>query len=103
MTLDTRSSARPGGVWLADRVGAVSALVAVARGAAALVTSDAASPTAIEIARTAKLPLITDVSGLFGWVRPGDLLAVDGGTGTVLVHPAPTEIERLRRERTTAE
>jgi hypothetical protein len=27
------------------------------------------------------------------------LLAVDGESGTVLVHPAPTEIERLRRER----
>jgi hypothetical protein len=37
------------------------------------------------------------VSGLFGWVRPGDLLAVDGDGGTVLVHPAPTDIERLRR------
>jgi phosphotransferase system enzyme I (PtsI) len=103
MTLDTRSSARPGTVWLADRVGAVAALVAVARGAAALVASDTASPTAIAIARAAKLPFVTGVSGLFGWARPGDLLAVDGGTGAVLVHPAPTEIERLRRERSEAE
>jgi len=100
MTLDTRSSARPGAVWLADRVGAVTTLVAVARGAAALVASDTASPAAIAIARNARLPLVAGVSGLFGWARPGDLLAVDGGSGTVLVHPAPTEIERLRRERT---
>ena len=99
MTLDARTSARPGSVWLADRAGAIVTLVAVARGASALVTSDAVSSTAIAIARAAKLPLVSDVSGLFGWARAGDLLAVDGGTGTVLVSPAPTEIERLRRER----
>ena len=100
MTLDARSSARPGSVWLADRVGAIATVVAVARGASALVASDAVSPAAIAIAAAAKLPLVGGVPGLFGWARPGDLLAVDGGSGTVLVHPAPTEIERLRRERT---
>jgi phosphotransferase system enzyme I (PtsP) len=100
MTLDARSSARPGGVWIADRFGGIAALVAVARGAGALVASDSATPAAIAIASAAKLPLVTGVSGLFGWARPGDLLAVDGASGVVLVHPAPTEIERLRRERT---
>jgi phosphotransferase system enzyme I (PtsP) len=99
MTADARSSARTGSVWIADRVGAVMAVAAVARGASALVTADAATPTAIAIARAARLPLVTGVPGLFGWARAGDLLAVDGETGTVLVHPAPTEIERLRRER----
>lgn len=99
MTLDARTSARPGAVWLADRIGAVAALVAVARGASALVASDTASTTAAAIARAAELPLVTGVPGVFGWVRPGDLLAVDGGNGIVLVHPAPTEIERLRSAR----
>ncbi len=99
MTLDARSSARPGAVWLADRIGAVATLVAVARGASALVASDTVSDTAAAIARAAGLPLVAGVSGVVGWVRPGDLLAVDGGTGVVLVHPAPTEIERLRRAR----
>jgi phosphotransferase system, enzyme I, PtsP len=99
MTADTRGSTRPGAVWLADRVGAVIVIAAVARGAAALVASDAASATAIAIARAAGLPLVTGVTGVFGWTRPGDLLAVDAGTGTVLVQPAPSEIERLRRAR----
>jgi phosphotransferase system enzyme I (PtsP) len=99
MTADPRPSARPGAIWIADRAGAVMTLTAVARGAAAIVTCDAATATAIAIARAARLPLVTGVSGLFGWARPGDLLAVDGTTGIVLVHPAPTEIERLRRER----
>jgi len=91
------SAIKPGAVWLADRVGAFVVIAAVARGASALVASDAASDTAIAIAAAAKLPLVTEVAGIFGWTRPGDLLAVDGTSGTVLVHPAPTEIERLRR------
>lgn len=97
---DPRSSARTGAVWLADRIGAFVAVAAVARGAAALVASDVASPIAIAIARAAKLPLVDGVAGLFGWARAGDLLAVDGSDGSVLVHPAPAEIERLRRART---
>jgi phosphotransferase system, enzyme I, PtsP len=103
MTADARTSAKTGAVWIADRVGAVMMLAAVARGASAVVTADAATPVAIEIAQATRLPLVTAVSGVFGWVRTGDLLAVDGELGTVLVHPAPTEIERLRRERLRVE
>jgi phosphohistidine swiveling domain-containing protein len=99
LTADPRTSARPGAVWIADRAGAVITIAAIARGAAAIVTSDRVTPTALAIASAAKLPVISGVAGLFGWVRAGDLLAVDGESGTVLVHPAPTEIERLRRER----
>ena len=99
LTADARTSVRPGGIWIADRVGAVMTIAAIARGAAALVASDRVTPTALAIAAAAKLPVVSGVAGLFGWVRTGDLLAVDGESGTVLVHPAPTEIERLRRER----
>jgi signal transduction protein with GAF and PtsI domain len=92
-------SMRPGHVWIADRIHAFVAIAAVARGAAALVASDACSLDAIAIARAAGLPVVSDVPGLFGWARPNDLLAVDGESGEVLVSPAPTEIERLRRAR----
>ncbi len=92
-------SLRPGSIWIADRIDAFIAIAAVARGASALVASDVVSPAAIAVARAAGLPVVSDVPGLFGWVRPGDLLAVDGDTGVVLVHPAPTDIERLRRAR----
>jgi phosphotransferase system enzyme I (PtsP) len=95
---DTRTL-RPGAIWIADRIGAFVAIAAAARGAAALVAGDAVSPAAIAIARAAELPTVSDVPGLFGWARPDDLLAVDGDTGTVLVHPAPAEIERLRHAR----
>jgi phosphotransferase system, enzyme I, PtsP len=90
----------PGRIWIADHIGAFVAVAAVARGASALVASSSASPAAIAVAAGAHVPLVTEVSGLFGWVRPNDLLAVDGDSGTVLVHPAAPEIERLRRERT---
>ncbi|HEU4730339.1 MAG TPA: GAF domain-containing protein [Kofleriaceae bacterium] len=90
-------SLRPGAIWIADRVGAFIAIAAVARGASALVAGDQVSPAAIAIARAARLPTVSDVSGLFSWARPDDLLAVDGDAGIVLVHPAPTDIERVRR------
>lgn len=97
--LGEATALRPGAIWIADRITAVVAIVAVARGASAIVAADAISPCAIAIARNARLPAISDVAGLFGWVRPGDLLAVDGDHGTVLVHPAQTDIERLRHAR----
>jgi phosphotransferase system enzyme I (PtsP) len=90
---------RPGAVWIGDRLNTFAAITAVARGAAALVASDLIAPAAIAIARAAQLPVVSDVAGLFGWARPGDLLAVDGDRGAVLVHPSPTDIERLRRAR----
>ena len=90
-------SLRPGAIWIADRIGAFIAIAAVARGASAVIASDAVSPAAIAIARTGGLTCVSDVAGLFGWARPGDLLAVDGDAGAVLVHPAPADIERLRR------
>lgn len=92
-------SLRPGAIWIADRIGAFVAIAAVARGATALVASDAVSPAAIAIARAAGLTTISDVSGLFGWARPDDLLAVDGDAGSVLVHPAQADIERVRHAR----
>jgi len=90
---------RPGAVWIADRIGAFVAIAAIARGASALVASDAIAPAAIAIARATGLPAVADVAGLFGWARPGDLLAADGDHGTVLVHPSPSDIERLRHAR----
>ena len=93
------ASLRPGAVWIADRVGPFTAIAAVARGASALVACGAIDPIAIAIARAASLPMVSDVTGLFGWARPGDLLAVDGDAGVVLVHPAQAEIERLRASR----
>ena len=97
VTADARSPVRPGAVWVADRIGGFVATVAIARGANALVAADAITPAALELARAARIPVVSNVPGLFGWVRSGDLVAVDGDTGVVLVQPAPDEIERMRR------
>ena len=93
------ASLRPGAVWIADQVGAFVAIAAVARGASAVVACGAIDPVAILIAREAHLPMVSEIAGLFGWARPGDLLAVDGDAGIVLVHPSQAEIERLRASR----
>jgi phosphotransferase system, enzyme I, PtsP len=98
--VDPASPLRPGAAWIGDRIGAFVALVAVGRGAAALVAGGGeVSPAAIAIARGARMPLVTDAQGIFGWARPGDLLAVDGERGEVLVNPAAADIERVRRLR----
>ena len=102
VTADTRAQIRPGAIWIADRIGAFVALAAAARGAGALIACSSATPAALAIAAAARLAIVTEVAGLFSWARPGDLLAADGATGTVLVHPAPSDIERLRRERERA-
>ncbi len=93
------ASLRPGAVWIADQVGAFVAIAAVARGAAAIAACGAIDPIAVEIALAAHVPLVSGLVGLFGWARPGDLLAVDGEAGVVLVHPAQAEIERMRASR----
>jgi phosphotransferase system, enzyme I, PtsP len=98
--LDPAAPLRAGAVWIAARLGAFVALAAVGRGAAALVAAGPEiSPAALAIARAARLPLVSDAHGIFGWARPGDLLAVDADAGSVLVNPAAADIERVRRAR----
>ena len=100
LATDGASPLRPGGVWIADRIGTFVAIAAVGRGAAALVAaSSEVTPAAAALARAARLPLVADVHGVFGWARPGDLIAVDADHGEVLVNPAPADIERVRRRR----
>jgi len=97
---DGQPPLRPGAVWMGHGVGTFVALIAAARGAAALVcASDDVTPAAITIARAAGLPLVSAVNGLFGWARPGDLVAVDGDTGVVVINPPSAEVEKLRHER----
>lgn len=90
----------PGGVWVGDRVGAFVALCAVARGAAALV-SDSLVPEGpgVAIARAAGIPVLSQVDGLYAWVRPGDLCVVDADAGVLRVNPAASSVESFRRER----
>jgi signal transduction protein with GAF and PtsI domain len=90
----------PGGVWLGERVGAFVALCAVARGAAAIVC-DGVAPDGpgMAIARAGGVPVLTQVEGLYAWVRPGDLVVVDADAGVLRVNPAASSVESFRKNR----
>jgi signal transduction protein with GAF and PtsI domain len=90
----------PGAIWVGERVGAFVALCAVARGAAALV-SDSIVPDGpgVAIARAGGVPVLSQVDGLYAWVRPGDLCVVDADSGVLRVNPAASSVESFRRER----
>ena len=48
------------------------------------------------MARAAAIPVVSDVAGLFGWVRHGDTMIVDGDAGVVRVNPPPSLLARQR-------
>jgi phosphotransferase system, enzyme I, PtsP len=52
----------------------------------------------VAVARAASIPVITDVAGLFAWVRPDDTLLVDGESGVLRVNPPATQIARYRHQ-----
>jgi phosphotransferase system, enzyme I, PtsP len=92
---------QPGRIWATDRLGSFLALCAVARSAGAVVVDgDAATrcPGAA-ITRAGDIPVVAEVTGLFSWARPGDLLVVDGDGGGVRVNPASASVARFRKER----
>jgi phosphotransferase system enzyme I (PtsP) len=90
----------PGGVWVGERLGAFVALCAVARGAAAIVC-DGVVPEGpgLAIARAGGVPVLTQVDGLYAWVRPGDLVVVDADAGVLRVNPAASSVESFRKNR----
>lgn len=90
----------PGGVWLGERVGSFVALCAVARGAAALVCDGLVEDgPGLAIARAGGVPVLSQVEGLYAWVRPGDLVVVDADAGTLRVNPATSSVESFRKAR----
>lgn len=87
---------------LAERLSATIVVAAVAHRTAAIAVTSGVdeSAAAIALARAGELPVVSDVGGLFAWARAGDVLLVEGDTGSVRVSPSPTQIARFRqRER----
>lgn len=90
----------PGGVWVGERLGSFVALCAVARGAAAIVLDGRADDgPGLAIARAGGVPVLTQVEGLFAWVRPGDLVVVDADGGALRINPAASSVESYRKNR----
>jgi phosphotransferase system, enzyme I, PtsP len=85
---------------VAERLAAVVALVIVELQGTAIIASGAldADSLGVAVARAASIPVITDVAGLFAWVRPDDTLLVDGESGVLRVNPPATQIARYRHQ-----
>jgi phosphotransferase system enzyme I (PtsP) len=87
-----------GSVLVAERLTAFLALAAISRRATAVALGShtEASGVGIAIARTAGLPVVAEVAGLFEWARPGDRILVNGDTGIVRVNPPATAVSQFR-------
>jgi phosphoenolpyruvate-protein phosphotransferase (PTS system enzyme I) len=51
------------------------------------------------LAQSLEIPAVVGLHEITRFVRPDDLIVLDGTTGTVLVNPAPDVVENYRRER----
>ena len=97
-----RPLCRPGGVLLLpDRPGSLLAVEAAMRRVSAVVVADRLPSKALaaQILRDAEVPTVSEVAGLFDWVRPGDPLLVDGDAGLVWVNPSEERVGKLKARR----
>ena len=94
----------PGTIVIAEEVTpADTALMDPARiGGFAAALGGAEGHTAI-MARSLGLPAVLGVAGLVGAVRSGDIVAVDGVRGGLVVNPGEATIARLKRRRRALE
>jgi phosphotransferase system enzyme I (PtsP) len=86
---------------VAERLGAFFVVWAVARGVSGIVLGGTLDEHALAagLARAAKLPVVSEVAGLYAWVRSGDTLLVDGDQGVVRVNPSATVLAQYRHSR----
>ena len=98
------SGVPPGTIVIAEEITpADTALMDPARiGGFAAAIGGAEGHTAI-MARSLGLPAVLGVPGLTGAVRSGDIVAVDGVRGGLVVNPGETTIARLERRRRALE
>jgi phosphotransferase system enzyme I (PtsP) len=96
-----RPLVRSGGIVLAERLRTFQALSAIARGASGFVIEGDVPEegTVATIVRAAGLPLLKQVTGIFSWVHPDDLIVVDADAGNVRINPAATAVARFRTNR----
>ena len=93
-----------GEILVTDNVAPAELAQLQAQGVVAIVTSAGSmlSHSAI-LARSLHLPLVVGAAGILQRVNDGDALVVDGGTGWVVLEPAPDDLRRHRdRERVYA-
>ena len=89
----------PGSVCIiAERLGAFTVIWMLARGVSAAVVGAGVEPDALAtgLARAGKLPIISEVAGLFAWVRSGDTVLVDATQGVLRVNPSASVLAQYR-------
>jgi phosphotransferase system, enzyme I, PtsP len=99
--LSGRPLVRSGAIVLVEHLRTFQALSAIARGASGFVVEGdlAEESTVAKIVRAAGLPLLKNVTGIFSWVHPDDLLVVDADAGSVRINPGATAVARFRTGR----
>jgi signal transduction protein with GAF and PtsI domain len=90
-----------GAILVTKRLGAFAALCAVSRRVVGIVSEGSvpAGSPGVAIARAAGIPVVSEATGMFAWVRHGDLLVLDACGGDVDINPSATIVARFRRER----
>jgi phosphotransferase system enzyme I (PtsP) len=98
-SLRGRPLVRSGSVVVAERLRPFAAMHAIASGATGFVVEGDVreeSATAALI-RSAKLPLLASVGGVFSWLQPDDLLVIE--SGGLRINPPATAIAHFRNAR----
>src|SRR5436190_936836 len=94
-----KAAARAGALVVAERVRPFASMHAIASGAVGFVVEGELRPESgtAALVRSAGLPLLASVSGVFSWLRPEDLLVIE--SGGLRINPPATAIAHLRNAR----
>lgn len=98
-SLRRRPLVRSGAIVVAERLRPFAALHAIAAGAVGFVVEGDARDDGATAAliRSAGLPMLASVSGVFSWLQPEDLLVIE--SGGLRINPAAIAIAQLRNAR----
>jgi len=98
-SLRGRPLVRSGALVVAERLRPFAAMHAIASGAVGFVVEGELRPESgtAALIRSAGLPLLASVSGVFSWLRPEDLLVIE--SGGLRINPPATAIADFRNTR----
>ncbi len=92
-----RPLVRGGTIVVTERLGLFSTLHAIGAGASGFVVDgNVPDGGAVAAVQSAGRPLLTQVSGVFSWLRPDDLLVADADAGVLRINPSATTVARYR-------
>jgi phosphotransferase system enzyme I (PtsP) len=86
---------------IAERLGSFTVIWALARGVSGLVVGGNVETDSLAagLARAGKLPIVSEVAGLFAWVRSGDTVLIDGAQGVLRINPSASALAQYRHNK----